>query len=462
MSKSTIDSLDGHFYVVQDEFGKLSSIDPSSLDNSVSDNWISDDSSPSCLLCGAPFTMTRRRHHCRYCGLLFCGACTENRAMVGDSLARICDSCAVMLIPPGTNARFEGLRRWCEDNHCGELFDDSPKNAGIHFLVSKMQSSSADSHFNAIRTLYKLLPCHAPALIDSKIPSALLKHSLECKSSNCKSQSLSLDLFVTLYNTDSKGCSINFSEYNIDIPSLFKSKSIEMQRAASRFLYTLVQEQDIEIPTPLELLKIKDKWIIAFVVASLSKKKELTNIPVEEIIPVLLNLIRKDNEVGTVATRFYASEVLGRISTNNFEASCVLADQDLQAIVDLLYANSPKDQNDRRPETELAINLSKVLLNAWTAISKKRKPDHTVPFSQVLMPLFEVIEKPNDAKDECPLGKVQMNFFKLIREFATFEDCLQSFKSEQIMNILSDFSVGDDEFSKEAYYTIQLLKGSGQ
>lgn len=458
MSKSMIDSLDGHFYVVQDEFGKLSSIDPNALDNSVADNWISDDSSPSCLLCGAPFTMTRRRHHCRYCGLLFCGSCTENRAMVGDTLSRICDSCAVMLIPPGTNAKFEGLRRWCEDNHCGELFDDSPKNAGIHFLVSKMQSSSAVSHFNAIRTLYKLLPCHAPALIDSKIPAALLKHSLECKSGNCKAQSLSLDLFVTLYNTDSKGCSINFSDYNIDIPSLFNSKSIDMQRAAARFLYTLVQEQDIEIPNPSDLLKIKDKWVIAFVLASMAKKKQLDNIQIEEMIPTLLNFIKKDNEFGTVATRFYASAVLSKISTNNYEASCILADNDLQAIVDLLYANSPKDQNDKRPETELAINLSNVLLNAWVAIAKKRKPDHSVPFSQVLMPLFEVIEKPNELKDDCPLGKVQMNFFKLIREFATFEDCLQSFKSEQIMNILSDFSLGDDEFSREAYYTIQSLK----
>ncbi|KAK8882786.1 hypothetical protein M9Y10_045427 [Tritrichomonas musculus] len=458
MSNSTIDSLDAHFYVVQDEFGKLSSIDPNALDNSNSENWISDDSSPKCLLCGSPFTMTRRRHHCRYCGLLFCGACTENRAMVGDQLSRICDSCAVMLIPPGTNAKFEGLRRWCEDNHCGELFDDSPKNAGIHFLVSKMQSSSPESHFNAIRTLYKLLPCHAPALIESKIPSALLKHSLECKSGNCHAQSLSLDLFVTLYNTDSKGCSVNFSDYHIDIPQLFDSKSIEMKRAAARFLYTLIQEQDVEIPNALQLLNVKDKWVVAFVLASLGKKKDLRDINVEEAIPILLKLIKKDHEAGTVAARFYASEVLNKISINNFEASSVLADNDLQAIVDLLYANSPKDQNDKRPETELAINLSSVLLNAWIAIAKKRKPDHSVPFSQVLMPLFEVIEKPNERKDDCQLGKVQMNFFKLIREFATFDDCLQSFKSEQIMNILSDFSLGDDEFSKEAYYTIQSLK----
>ena len=32
-----------------------------------------------CRHCSSPFTLLRRRHHCRACGLLFCGACAAFR-----------------------------------------------------------------------------------------------------------------------------------------------------------------------------------------------------------------------------------------------------------------------------------------------------------------------------------------------------------------------------------------------
>lgn len=39
--------------------------------------WVSDDYSNVCTLCGDPFTVINRKHHCRRCGGLFCGACTS-------------------------------------------------------------------------------------------------------------------------------------------------------------------------------------------------------------------------------------------------------------------------------------------------------------------------------------------------------------------------------------------------
>jgi len=38
--------------------------------------WMRDSNTKTCLNCEAPFTTFRRRHHCRYCGLIFCSKCT--------------------------------------------------------------------------------------------------------------------------------------------------------------------------------------------------------------------------------------------------------------------------------------------------------------------------------------------------------------------------------------------------
>ena len=41
--------------------------------------WKADNSSNQCLLCSSAFTMTKRRHHCRWCGLLVCDNCSKKR-----------------------------------------------------------------------------------------------------------------------------------------------------------------------------------------------------------------------------------------------------------------------------------------------------------------------------------------------------------------------------------------------
>ena len=42
--------------------------------------WEKDSASPSCRSCGADFGLTTRRHHCRYCGRLFCVKCANQQA----------------------------------------------------------------------------------------------------------------------------------------------------------------------------------------------------------------------------------------------------------------------------------------------------------------------------------------------------------------------------------------------
>jgi hypothetical protein len=41
--------------------------------------WQPDEEAAACRHCASPFTLLRRRHHCRACGLLFCGACAPAR-----------------------------------------------------------------------------------------------------------------------------------------------------------------------------------------------------------------------------------------------------------------------------------------------------------------------------------------------------------------------------------------------
>jgi hypothetical protein len=58
--------------------------------------WVRDSDARACLACGAPFTFLRRRHHCRRCGEVFCGACTPHQAMVpqvSHKPVRVCEPC---------------------------------------------------------------------------------------------------------------------------------------------------------------------------------------------------------------------------------------------------------------------------------------------------------------------------------------------------------------------------------
>lgn len=67
--------------------------------------WAPDVSSKSCTKCSQPFTMVRRRHHCRRCGTLVCAPCSRSRmtrtvasakdsTKVKQTKVRVCDDCA--------------------------------------------------------------------------------------------------------------------------------------------------------------------------------------------------------------------------------------------------------------------------------------------------------------------------------------------------------------------------------
>lgn len=72
--------------------------------------WIQDKRVTMCQACTAVFTVTFRRHHCRACGKVVCGSCSENKAplqYMKFQTARVCDECHNYLLKefedPGSN-----------------------------------------------------------------------------------------------------------------------------------------------------------------------------------------------------------------------------------------------------------------------------------------------------------------------------------------------------------------------
>ncbi|KAM3212486.1 hypothetical protein ACQJBY_065499 [Aegilops geniculata] len=65
--------------------------------------WLPDSAAPSCMLCGARFhPVICSRHHCRFCGGIFCGGCSKGRSLMPPKFGtsdpqRVCDVCGVRL-----------------------------------------------------------------------------------------------------------------------------------------------------------------------------------------------------------------------------------------------------------------------------------------------------------------------------------------------------------------------------
>ena len=63
--------------------------------------WVPDRAAGRCQQCGAVFSLTCRRHHCRACGELLCSGCTDNKAPLRYTQfqpARVCHLCFSLLL----------------------------------------------------------------------------------------------------------------------------------------------------------------------------------------------------------------------------------------------------------------------------------------------------------------------------------------------------------------------------
>uniref|UniRef100_UPI00398F47BB zinc finger FYVE domain-containing protein 9 n=1 Tax=Pristiophorus japonicus TaxID=55135 RepID=UPI00398F47BB len=62
--------------------------------------WVPDSQAPNCMKCELKFTFTKRRHHCRACGKVFCAACCSLKCKLNYmdmKEARVCVTCHSVL-----------------------------------------------------------------------------------------------------------------------------------------------------------------------------------------------------------------------------------------------------------------------------------------------------------------------------------------------------------------------------
>ncbi|CAF4690539.1 unnamed protein product [Rotaria sp. Silwood1] len=91
---STVVPVDEELIRVEQEWSKLTEEEKTL--GSVAPEWVSDDQAPVCMKCSAKFSITRRRHHCRACGKVFCSACCWQKVKLihDDSKEdRACNDC---------------------------------------------------------------------------------------------------------------------------------------------------------------------------------------------------------------------------------------------------------------------------------------------------------------------------------------------------------------------------------
>lgn len=62
--------------------------------------WQDDKDATDCQLCQQPFSLSRRKHHCRSCGGIFCSSCSDNTMPLPSSAkpVRVCDTCQAALL----------------------------------------------------------------------------------------------------------------------------------------------------------------------------------------------------------------------------------------------------------------------------------------------------------------------------------------------------------------------------
>ncbi|XP_077480632.1 RUN and FYVE domain-containing protein 2 isoform X1 [Stigmatopora argus] len=62
--------------------------------------WLKDKEARHCKLCEKDFSISRRKHHCRNCGEIFCNSCSDNELPLPASPkpVRVCDTCHALLL----------------------------------------------------------------------------------------------------------------------------------------------------------------------------------------------------------------------------------------------------------------------------------------------------------------------------------------------------------------------------
>ncbi|XP_026862721.2 zinc finger FYVE domain-containing protein 9 isoform X2 [Electrophorus electricus] len=107
---------------------------------STAPQWVPDSHAPACMKCGSRFSFTRRRHHCRACGKVFCVVCCDLRfrlTHLGGKEGRVCVTCHSTLI--NRTLRKEQKKVWFADSVL-------PRNEASSVNTSPTRRDSSQTH----------------------------------------------------------------------------------------------------------------------------------------------------------------------------------------------------------------------------------------------------------------------------------------------------------------------------
>uniref|UniRef100_A0A8C2IGI1 FYVE, RhoGEF and PH domain containing 4a n=1 Tax=Cyprinus carpio TaxID=7962 RepID=A0A8C2IGI1_CYPCA len=110
-----------HIYLQKNETFKSAFKDPEEIPVSISElgkrapRWIRDNEVTMCMRCKEAFNaLTRRRHHCRACGYVVCGKCSDYKAPLeydGNRINKVCKDCNSILTGHIDSEEREGKKK---------------------------------------------------------------------------------------------------------------------------------------------------------------------------------------------------------------------------------------------------------------------------------------------------------------------------------------------------------------
>lgn len=137
--------------------------------------WLKDSSTDVCMQCTSSFTaITRGRHHCRFCGGIFCRACSKGRCLLPVKFRernpqRVCDACYERLDPlqgiliHGISNAMQAAKHDVMDWTCSRAWLNLPVGFSMEYEIYK--STNSLTSYAQVARLYP----------ERSIPAAVLK-----------------------------------------------------------------------------------------------------------------------------------------------------------------------------------------------------------------------------------------------------------------------------------------------
>lgn len=123
------------------------------------DFWLPNEACKSCHNCEKSFTAVSRKHHCRYCGLIFCNKCTKKTEKLDShtTLERICESCIVTV--KSYNEPSKSLKLSLASSFASELDESFEFDQNILDFFQEIQPSIDKNLESSVKAFSEYLVC---------------------------------------------------------------------------------------------------------------------------------------------------------------------------------------------------------------------------------------------------------------------------------------------------------------